>query len=305
MSNPEVRLVKNKDIDYVKWDSCVARSVVPLVYAQSDYLDLISPGWDALIIGDYDYIMPLNIRKKLGINFLLQPIFAQQHGVFPEAKESVQHIFLSYIKEHFRYVAIQLNSSHSANIPEGFQFSQRTNFIMNLTSTYAELKNNYSKHARRQIRKAEDNKVVVIKGLQTKEYLDLKNLATENKLSKPSMQTLKRLIEYGTGHGKGMIYAAYSKENTLCSAAFFLISGRRATYLNAASSNEGKANSSMYQIVDQFIREHSDTNLTLDFEGSSIPGIARFYAGFGAQTEHYYCLKLNRLPIPLRWLIKY
>jgi len=304
MSNPEVRPVKNKDVDYGKWDSCVVRAVVPLVYAQSDYLDLISPGWDALIIGDYDFIMPLNIRKKLGINFLLQPIFAQQHGIFPEATASVQHIFLNYIKEHFSYVAIQLNSTHSPDIPYGFHLSQRTNFILNLSSTYDELKNNYSKHTRRQIRKAEDNKVVVIKGLQTKEYLDLKNLATENKLSKPSMQTLKRLIEYGTSHGKGMIYAAYSQENTLCSAAFFLVAGQRVTYLNAASSNEGKANSSMYQIVDQFIREHSGTDLTLDFEGSSIPGIARFYAGFGAQTELYYSLKLNKLPIPLRWLIK-
>ena len=71
MSNPEVRLVKNKDVDYSKWDSCVARSVVPLMYAQSDYLDLISPGWDALIIGDYDFIMEAYkeaIKKKY--NFL-------------------------------------------------------------------------------------------------------------------------------------------------------------------------------------------------------------------------------------------
>ena len=304
MNNSGIRLVKNKDVDYGKWDSCVARSVVPLVYAQSHYLDLISPGWDALILGDYDYVMPLNIKKKLGFKFLLQPIFAQQHGIFPDVTESVQHIFLNYIKQHFRYVSIQVNSSHSVRIPDGFLLNKRTNFILKLSSTYEELKNNYSKHARRQIKKANDNKVFVIKGLQTKEYMDLKNLATENKLPKPSMHTLQRLIEYGTSHGKGMIYAAYSQENILCSAAFFLNSGHRVIYLNAASSSEGKANRSMYQIVDQFIREHSGSGLILDFEGSSIPGIARFYSGFGAQTEYYNSLKLNRLPIPLRWLIK-
>ena len=39
-----------------------------------------------------------------------------------------------------------------------------------------------------------------------------------------------------------------------------------------------------------------------DFEGSMIPGVARFYAGFGANPETYFQLKFNRLPLPLRWI---
>lgn len=304
MSNPEILLVKNKDIDRAKWDRCVASSTVQLVYAQSGYLDIVSPNWNALIYGDYHYIMPLVIKRKLGIAFLLQPIFAQQHGIFPAAGPTIQNTFLTYIRDHFRYVVIHLNSSHSEPFPEEYKVNQRINFILNLSPSYDELKSNYSKHARRQIRKAEDNKVFVIKELQPKEYLDLKNLATGNKLPKPSMQTLQLLIEYAYSNGNGTIYAAYSPDNVLCSAAFFYFAGQRVIYLNAASSDEGKKNSSMYRIVDQFIRENSGSALILDFEGSSIPGIARFYAGFGAKTEQYYCLKLNRLPIPLRWLKK-
>lgn len=304
MSNPELRLIKNKDIDYRKWDQCVARSSVPLVYAQSGYLDIVSPGWNALIWEDYNFVMPMIIQRKLGIDFLLQPIFAQQHGIFPESGADIQNTFLTYIRDHFKYVAIHLNASHSEPFSEEFQVSQRENFILNLSPRYDDLKNNYSKHARRQIRKAEENKVFVIKELQSGEYIDLKNLATGNKLPKPSMLTLQRLIEYGHSNRNGSIYAAYGPDNTLCSAAFFYFAGKRVLYLNAASSDEGKANSSMYQIVDQFIREHSGSGLTLDFEGSSIPGIARFYAGFGAESEQYYSLKMNRLPIPLRWLKK-
>ncbi|MDP2115636.1 MAG: hypothetical protein Q8K69_16440, partial [Bacteroidota bacterium] len=71
-----------------------------------------------------------------------------------------------------------------------------------------------------------------------------------------------------------------------------------------ASNEEGKKVNAMHKIVDQFIQEHSGSLLTLDFEGSSIPGIARFYAGFGSEPEQYYCLKSNRLPIPLRWFKK-
>ena len=304
MSDSEIQLIRHKDIDRAKWDSCVARSVVPLVYVRSVYLDIVSPDWDALVWGDYRYIMPLVIRHKLGISFLLQPIFAQQHGIFPEADGTIQTIFLAYIRDHFRYISIHLHAGHAESFPLEFEVEKRTNFILNLNPSYEELKTNYSKHARRLIRKAEENKVLVKRELETKAYIDLKNLVTGNKLSRASMQTLERLIETGTVNGNGKIYAAYTPEKTLCSAAYFYFDTKRVLYLNAASTDEGKANSSMYRIVDQFISDHAGSDLTLDFEGSSIPGIARFYAGFGAEAEYYYCLKLNRLPIPLRWFKK-
>lgn len=304
MSNPELKRIKNKNIDRVKWDRCVSASPVPLIYAQSEYLDRVAPNWEALVAGDYSYIMPLIVKRKLGISFLLQPIFAQQHGIFPKADTNIQNLFFAYLHKHFSYISINLNSQHSEPFPEKFEISRRDNFILDLSADYADLEKQYSNHARRQIRKTEAHKVSVVQGIQPEEYIRLKNDATQHQLSKSSMQTLQQLIEYGYSKGIGTIYAAYTPENTLCSATFFLFAGNRVIYLNAASSEEGKSNSSMYRIVDQFIREHSGKNLTLDFEGSSIPGIARFYSGFGAIPEYYYRLKLNRLPIPLRWIIK-
>ena len=304
MSNPEIIFVKNKDIDYQKWDQCIAGSTVPLIYAQSWYLDLISPEWDALISDDYAFVMPLIIKRKFGISFLLQPIFAQQHGIFPETDIDIQKNFLSAIRDQFKYVNINLNANHFEPFPDGFMVHPRNNFILKLSPSTADLKSNYSKHTRRQIKKAEENKVFIIKGLQTSEYLDLKIKTTKNNLLQPTMQTLKRLIEYGHCQGTGIIYAAYNKHNTLCAAAFFFFNGHRVTYLNAVSTDEGKNINAMHKIVDHFIQEHAGTLLTLDFEGSVIPGIARFYKGFGAETEQYYCLKSNRLPLPLRWFTK-
>lgn len=297
-------MVKNKDIDYQKWDQCIDRSSVPLVYAQSWYLDLISPNWEAMISGDYAFVMPLGIKRKLGMSFILQPIYAQQHGIFPEPELVVQNAFLTAIRDQFKYVTINLNASHSEPFPEGFSVQERENFILNLSHSETELKNNYSKHTRRQIRKAEDNKVFIMKGLPTSEYFDLKFAASKTPLVRPSMQTLKRVMDYGYSQGKAMIYGAYNQHNTLCAAAFFLFAGQRVTYLNAVSNEEGKNINAMHKIVDQFIQEHSGLRLTLDFEGSVIPGVARFYKGFGAEEEQYYCLKSNRLPIPLRWLKK-
>ncbi len=54
-------------------------------------------------------------------------------------------------------------------------------------------------------------------------------------------------------------------------------------------------NRSMFKIVDGFIKEHAGSNLFLDFEGSNIPNVARFFAGFGATPEVYQGVSFNRL----------
>lgn len=304
MNSPEILLVKNKDIDYSKWDECVEKSLIPLVYARSWYLDIIAPNWDALIYGNYEYVMPLTTKKKLGWSFLLQPVYAQQHGIFPKADNDLQNMFLSEVQKKFRYVALHLNASHSHPFPGGFEVHTRKNYILQLLLPYEELKSHYSKHTRRQIRKAEESKVFIVKGIQLKEFLDLKTSARKIKLAQPILHTLQRIIDLGHRKGNGVIYAAYTQDNMLCAAAFFLHSGHRVTYLNAVSTDEGKKTNAMHKIVDQFIQEHAGLLLTLDFEGSVIPGIARFYEGFGASTEEYYFLKSNRLPVPLRWFKK-
>jgi Mor family transcriptional regulator len=49
-------------------------------------------------------------------------------------------------------------------------------------------------------------------------------------------------------------------------------------------------------IIDQFIRNHEDEKITLDFEGSNIKNLARFYKSFGADEFNYLRIKKNNLP---------
>ncbi len=38
--------------------------------------------WDALVLDDYQAVMPLTWRSKFGIRYLYQPAFTQQTGIF-------------------------------------------------------------------------------------------------------------------------------------------------------------------------------------------------------------------------------
>ena len=49
-------------------------------------------------------------------------------------------------------------------------------------------------------------------------------------------------------------------------------------------------------MINEFIKDHAGQKLFLDFEGSDVKSVARFYIGFGAVEENYPAIKLNSLP---------
>jgi len=67
------------------------------------------------------------------------------------------------------------------------------------------------------------------------------------------------------------------------------------------STEIGKSNGAMPYLLDATIRREAGKNKYIDFEGSSVEGIARFYQSFGAENVPYYQLKNNKLPWWLKW----
>jgi hypothetical protein len=302
MSNPEIKFVPNKDIDRAKWDQCIQLSGNSSVYARCWFLDIVCPTWEGLVWGDYKYIMPLPIRRKFGISFLAQPIYAQQFGIFPEPEDTILTEMLEWISSHFKYIRLSLNPSNISN-PPSFLYKVRKNYILSLNLPYHEITERFSQNTRRNIRKARPEGFL-LKEIGVAEYINLKSNAPGVEGNPQFQKTLGQIITTAMSLLKGKIYGAYSSENVLCAAAFFLFDSKRIYYLNAVSSVTGKELSAMYAIVDQFIQDHTEQDLILDFEGSQNPGIARFYEGFGSECEIYQHIYRNTLPWPLRILKK-
>ena len=49
----------HNQIDKQRWDECIAQSPDGLIYCWSWYLDVVHPGWEALVEDDYENVMPL------------------------------------------------------------------------------------------------------------------------------------------------------------------------------------------------------------------------------------------------------
>jgi hypothetical protein len=94
----------------------------------------------------------------------------------------------------------------------------------------------------------------------------------------------------------------YEGPENLEAVGIFLIHKSRIIYILGGASDKGRELRSMYSLFDTLIKEYAEKDMLLDFEGSEIPGIARFFKGFGAHKQPYFKLHINRLPLPLRWL---
>jgi hypothetical protein len=304
MNHPEVRFVKNEDIDFQKWDRCIANSIYGTVYAYSWYLDLVCERWDALIWGDYLYIMPLVNKRKFGINYIYQPFFTQQLGIFsgfPTDPEIV-NLFIASIPPKFKLIDYKLNSG---NLPTSskLQFQQNSNYQLSLDSSAAQIQRNYSTNTKRNIKKAIQEKVQISRVYDNRAFIqftreNLKNKSPE--IKEVNYQALFKLVSHVLYHQKGEIYGAYDASNNLIAAAFFLRFGQQCIYLVASSTEAGTAQSAMFLLVDTYIVNNSQKQSMLDFEGSNIAGIARFYSGFGATHQIYYSFHQNRLSQLLR-----
>ncbi|MCD6355072.1 MAG: hypothetical protein J7L95_05940 [Prolixibacteraceae bacterium] len=303
MSSSELKYLKHKEIDSAKWSRCIENADNSRVYANKWYLNRAAVDWEALVWGDYKFVMPVPIKKKMGLKYVYQPLFCQQLGIFPKPPKKVAVAFYSEIFSRFKYADTQLNSQNNKNkIGGSIYFFARHNLLLSFNKTYEKLAADYSKNTRRNISGAQKNGLSLSPGLSLAEYLTFKMKNLQPGLGKKEIRKLKSILSYGLHKGFCEIKGVYTAQNELCAAACFYRWQNRIVLLNAASNKKGKEVGGMFFLIDNFIRANANKKLWLDFEGSMIEGVARFYRGFGATPETYFQMKLNRLSWPLKWI---
>jgi hypothetical protein len=253
----------------------------------------MSPGWSALILNDYELVMPLTWRKKYGIRYLFQPPFLQQLGLFGSDINSHAAAFLSMAKDHFPFAEICINASHHADL------EQRQNFILDLKKPYEELAASYSAVHQKNLKRAANASLIYKASNDHHGAIDLNYTLYGRKsgLNKQAYDQLKILAQQKPGY---VLVREVWQHQECQAAAFCLIDEKRIYFLLSAVTASGKKNQANHFLVDRLIDEFSGSSMVLDFEGSELQGIADFYKGFGAVNEPYFFCKWNHLPWPYR-----
>lgn len=296
-----IKYLTNNEINKDRWDDCIKNSVNGIVYANSWYLDIVADGWSALVENDYERVFPLISGKKWGIKYLFQPVFSQQLGIFSQTllTEEVVAKFLKAIPPQFKFAEINLNSYNKLH-PGKYQSVEWINHELDLINAYDKTFNGFSTNLKRKIKKAEKADLSILSNIKPEEIIRIfkENKGKELKtIEEVDYQKLRRLTYMGIYKGLVHNYGVYSSKNELCAGAIFLRSKHKIIFLFSGLTDEGRDLNAMALLISSFIKDHSQHHITLDFEGSNDPQLARFYKSFGATKSTYPHLKINNLPI--------
>lgn len=309
-SEASIQYLSNRQIDKHKWDHCIANARNGLIYGYSFYLDHMARNWDAIVISEssfagnnYHAVMPLPWKSKFGIRYIYQPFLTAQLGVFgDDISNELTTSMIQSIPSSFKLIEVPLNSSNHPAIP-GKESFNRSNYILNLETSYADLEKTYNENTRRNLRKAVQSGCIVAKNIAVDEVIRLA-ISQMNKYDKQSEENVERFRQlFRELQAKNMTVTYGIELNSqLVSSAVFFYSHNRAYYILVGNHPDGRGVGASHALIDSFIKDHAGKKLILDFEGSDIPSLASFYSGFGALHESYPALRINRLPLFLRWM---
>lgn len=306
----ELNYLTYDQINKFKWNECINKSINKLIYVESFYLDTIANHWDAIILNDYEAVMPLIWKKKFGIKYLYQPAFLQQAGIFfsNQLSNEVLEAFIAIASKHFKFGEITLNYLNLTLNTDGlFSLKKRNNFIIQLSKSYDNICKEYSLYIKQRLKRGEKYQ------LQYKASEDFKkSISIYKKLYKDRLPDFKKKdydnFETICSHyfklDRLFIREVWTTDGIKMLACVILLKDDNRLY-NIASSifPEGKKMLANYFLYDNIIKEFSKKNMVLDFEGSDVPGIAYFYKNWASANQPYPFIKWNLLPAPIK-LIK-
>ncbi|HLP36300.1 GNAT family N-acetyltransferase [Lacibacter sp.] len=301
----QIKYISHAEIDKQKWDNCVQHASNGLIYAYSWYLDAITDHWDALVLNDYEAIMPLTWNKKYGIHYLFQPYFCASLGIFSikQINAVVTEAFLKKIPKRFRYIDIYLNHNNLFPV-DGFALTERVNYILALNNPYTEIAEQYRTNLKRNIRKAEQSGLTAKQNIAVEDIIGLakETMQRVSAIRDEQMDRFKKLFSIAKEKQLAESLGIYNHNGQLLASAVFLFSHNRWYYILVGNHPNGKTLGASHYLIDRFIATHAGTNTILDFEGSDIRNLAFFYSSYGATEERYPALRMNRLPKLLKWL---
>jgi hypothetical protein len=282
-----IHYLKRHQIDDIKYDTCIALASNTRIYAYSWYLDSVADNWSALILNNYEAVMPLPWKQKYFIKYIYPSAWTQQLGIFSKNKIEASLIkeFVNSIPRKFKKITIQFNADNDVSF---LKTIKRYNYILPLNKSYNEIYEGYRKDRKDRVKQANRKELVVRNCL----FSEVIKISKENysflKIANLNYKRLKILTEFIQKNDNGFLLGVYNKNEEIVGGAVFLKDEKRISYLFSVASNEGKKLQATSFLIDAMIKKYASSNYVFDFEGSMISGIASFFRSFGAEIEQYY-----------------
>lgn len=301
-----IQYLKRNEIDIVKWDNCISGSENGLIYSYSWYLDSMAENWDALVLNNYEAVMPLTWKRKYGFYYLYQPFFTASLGLFANTQPISIADFLRAIPSKFTYWDIDTNEAHIVPEPNpvaALTVHKRLNLFLDLKKNYSALTSQYSRLAKRSLEKSHKHNLAIVRNDTPEDIITFyrKSYHTAHpRVAGKDYHALLSCCNIAARKHHLKTYTAHTPEGEAVAFYIVLYDNNFVYSLVGGSTAKGKSMGAFYLLTDAAIQDQAGANKIFRFEGSDISGIAFFNRQFGSVPVYYDHLKMNRLPFPVK-----
>lgn len=295
-----IRIVPNEQVDKERWDRINwTTNRKSAVYNSTRYLDVLSPGWEAVIINDYEAFTALPKKTKMGLTVYGNSPFLQKLAIIGNSNEvnaaaigrmigKLKLTHLSFDARYFNYSVPQV----------------RNNYYIDLSEGYEAIARKYKGNGRASIRSARKNGLrverlqdytITFSGFR-EGFGEVSSYKTEHfdRLSVFLQQNGDLFDCYGVLNEEGeVVYSAIILKDAF--RYYYLVSGARPQYRHLYPT---------YFFMDWFLQQHAGQEERIfDFEGSDIPSVAFYFQRYGPELEQYYTYYRNNYFFPLKQIL--
>ena len=293
-----IRLLERRGINESKWNNCVDQSLHSSVTGYVWYLDLVSPDWSALIMNDYQAVLPLPIKKKYGISYLLQPLFTKTLGIYfnQNVPEKTLRDFLEYIPSYIKRVDINIFAAVS--LGGAYEITPKKCQQLNLGNGYEEIRKGYHTNVVRNLKKATTQSLSLFQDISYKQIIEMYKVHVGYKikhLHSAHYILIEKILENAEINKCGFKTAVLNKNGDVLASAFFMKTNTTISFYIGSSTPAGKKAGAITFLFDSLFNLYNKEYKTFDFEGSSIKTIADFNKKFGAKDCVYLQIRKSSL----------
>ncbi|WP_294294815.1 hypothetical protein [uncultured Chryseobacterium sp.] len=275
-----IRRLKYNEIDFDKYTHCLENSEQKNGYARKEVLDQLSGNWHILVKDDYQAVMPIHIKRKMGIDFVHMPLFCQQLGIFSKTDDlGINGAFLNFLKKKYKVFLYSFNDRNRFDD----DLEKRKNYIIPV-SDYAILRRKkYFKGRKSTVKMAQHllyNEIDL--NADSLEFIknNFKGLAKE-----AEWQQLKNYLIFLAKNNSLKLCGAFSG-NILINLALLIADQKQLSLLGLVNNENFKHENGSSFLIDRILQQYVGQQ-SFNFMGSNIRGIEVFFKSFGAELREY------------------
>lgn len=289
-----IRFVKHQDINPEKWDNAVLGATQPSALATYACLDILADyTWNALVEDDYQCVMPLPYRSKMGLSYIYTPFFLAHLGPFSQNKVEQKTIldFFNHIPKKFIQQDLILNRETLSLLPDNEVFAM-TSYQLDLSLPHQSLFNDFSQNTKRNIAAGEKHFLTV--NLNNQSLSNIVRLFRDNKghnkevhFRESDYQKLICLAEWLLKEDKLDVVEVRKTDGSLIAGALMVKDVDCYRFWFSGRDNTEAECKPMFFLINEYLKKVAGKPGGFDFNGSMNENVARMYKGFGGKPYSF------------------